>query len=611
MGNARLAISAGFLAAIMAVVAFSGGLRADLHLVLFLSACAMIPLLVPRREKTYRSRDSAVRVKKMSVQSVPAALAALDRTGPMRALKAFLESMISSRVPAMGSAYDAERNAAMSLRIAVLSAAPCAALGIWLALNVHPGLATLGGAPFVIFFAPVLTLKFGTVERRSRIEEEMAYFLCYVNIMQTVGVGLYKAFESIRDGAVFPGMGSDSKEIIKRVRFLGQTQNESMIAYAESHPSEQFRNYISGYIAKITSVGDVPAYTESKALQFFDDYIAKWERYEKSAGDIFGAIIMIAVVMPMMMGFNAMLGSGASAGTMLFLGAIIPPMVSVGLVVMLNSSQPTTGSSYSMSYVGLAAGAAVGALCLLAGLDGATCLAAGAVVGAAANHGIMKSRIGAARAVDAMMPEFMRDVTEMSKSGQNISQIVLRQSRGRAYSGAFNRILADLSGKISSGMPFDEAAMQVRVRSSYVRFIMFLLARTYSTGGGSTEIFHGITEFCTKIQQTKAKIQKNLSLMTAIVYFSPFLMLGIMHMMTSMFSGIDAPDTGSIFTFSVDESFTEHVSTMAITTSVAMGVVASKIANLTVKNTLPVAISGTSALIAIELTPHIAAMTGF
>ena len=47
-------------------------------------------------------------------------------------------------------------------------------------------------------------------ERKSRTEEDVAYFLCYVNIMQTVGHDLYYVFSNLHS-EIFPAMTNDAK----------------------------------------------------------------------------------------------------------------------------------------------------------------------------------------------------------------------------------------------------------------------------------------------------------------------------------------------------------------------------------------------------------------
>ncbi len=614
MGEQRIAAAAGFCGMLLAVLAFSPGTLDYVFLSIFFSAGAMLCLFVPKPQKRYKSRDRTVTAKEVTASPFSRIFISIEgKVGAVRRLRLWNEKVITGMVPASGTPHDPEKMATSSTRFA-LTAAPAAAAGVGLAVHLDMlALVALAGLPAVLFVHPWMHMKLSIAERKVRIEEEMAYFLCYVNIMQTVGHGLYSAFRQIRGWNVFPAMEKDAREVVKSVEMLGNTQNDSLEKYGKSHPSKPFGDFINGYIAKITSVGNVPAYTESKANYFFDEYLGSWERYEKSAQEIFSAIFMISIIIPMMMAFNSIIGTSASASLLLLLGIMISPVVSVLMIIMLNSSQPATGSRLPVAYFTFVAGAAVGIFSLAAGADPATSLALACFVGAIANYATVKSQVRGDGAIESAAPEFMRDVTEISKTGQNVSQIIQRQAGRRSYNGHFNRLLEDMALDVRVGESFDQAAMDVRAKSTHVRFIFFLLARTYVTGGGSTDIFNSITEFITKINQKKSQIRKGLSSLTLLVFAAPFIMLGVSHIMVGMFADMEPESNAGMFgSFSgIDPSLVHTIAIMSVTTCVPMGVVASKIANFTVKNTLPVAIVSLTTILAIHVTPALVAGFGF
>ncbi len=583
--NTRLCISAGFIATLALVTALSEGTGEDVMLAGFLAVCAVVPLLIPRRKRTYASSDGTVRARAPTSWSVWTVFIIMEKHMPaLKRLRLHNERMLARIVPATGTTFDIERAATVSTRLSLLLILPSAVLGAMAGMHIHFAFYGAAAVPLVTFFVPLVQLRFSVLERKTRIEEETAYFLCFVNTVQTVGMSLYMAFDSIRGKGIFPGIERDAHEIVKRVEMLGMTQNDSLDVYAKNHPSPSFAAFVSGYLSKIASVGDVPAYTESKAKFFFNEYIASWERYEKSAQEIFSAVIMIAILLPMMMAFNSIVGTGSSSGLMIMLGIIVSPVVSVVMISMLNSSQPATGNMLAVSYPSIAAGAGIGLTLAVAGVSIPTVIGLSAFVGALLNAIFTRGRMMEITRIDDMMPEFMQDVTEQSRVGSNVNQIVLYQSGKGLYARQFEEILGRLAAGIRSGMRMEEASRKIRTKSVNLRFILFLLSHVQSTGGGSSEIFLAITDFITKIQQTKIKISKGLGMLTIIVYASPFIMFGISQVMITMFSDAGSAPIGMTVDSDIPSAFgsvsddvKNGIQLMTVMTTIPMGVVAAKI----------------------------------
>ena len=577
------------------------------------------------------SLDRTIRARIYTLRSQDRFFSALEARLPFITwLRERNERTLGRLIPHTGVNFDAERHATRSTRIAVALFIPGLAAAVALSVLVHPAFLAGAVAPAGIYMAPYFQLKLMISERRTLIEEEMAYFLCYVNIMQTIGQGLYHSFDQIRGTKIFPGMERDATEVVKRVKLIGVTQNDSLAEYGQHHPSELFRNFVAGYLAKIKSVGDVPSYTKEKAKFFFNEYIGAWHRYEKSATEIFSAVMMISIIMPMMIMFSSMIGTPETASMLLMAGTALSPFISVAMVFMLNKTQPVTGNKLPFAPLSPLVGFGVGVGVAAAGVDPATVIASAFLAGALYNRIIIGERLRSVRTVDSMLPEFLRDVTEMSKAGENISQITIKQSARGAYRGEFGRMLSRIAAAMSMGEPFDRAVSLIRHTSVQVRFIFFLLGRTYSSGAADPDVFNSITEFATRVHQTKDGVTRSLRSLSMIVYASPFLMLGIAHMMIAMFAGGGGADDGTggaamsdaamqmsqadipfLSSFgSLDESFVEGIAVMAALSCIPIGAVAAKITSYTVKDTMPVAIVSVMVILAVHVLPIFVGMFG-
>ena len=603
--------------AILAAIAlFSGGSSEWMPVMAFLAALSVA--ILAAFALSIRLRKTMVRLDDMTVQEFRFSLTnelfyRLEKRLPVvTALRRRNASMLTDVVRRTGESFDIETSAYLTVRLVILLVPITAIAGIALAVLYDPLFLLVMIAPAVMYMVPNISLRLKVQERKTRTEEEVAYFLCYVNIMQTVGHDLYYAFSHLQT-EIFPAMTTDAKEIIKRVMVLGTTKSESLAEYARTHPFAKFAQFVEGYLAKVTSVGGTPEYTEDKARYFFTEYQGAWKRYERSAQEMFSGIMMVAIILPMMIMMSAMLGTAEAIGPLMLVGMAISPLISIAMVSMLNSSQPATGTPLPLPVLGPIVGAVVGLGAFAVGMEAALAIGAACLAGAASNLVVTRRNVGKIRMIERMLPEFMRDVTEMSKTGANINHIIAEQSRKRSYKKPFNDLLVKMAADIRIGLPLHEAIRNARIKSMNFKFVMFLLERTYRTGGGTTAIFSSITEFISNVYQTKEQVTKSLTSLTMIVYMSPFLVIGIAHAMVGMMSGGDFADqplpSGIAFTGSInigeDEGFFKGIHLMTALMSIPMGLVAAKVSSYTVRDTLPLAISSAMTIAAILAVPRI------
>jgi len=565
------------------------------------------------------SADSRVTVSQVSRWSFAQMFVRLEqRIWMIRALRTRNADMLMGVVMSTGRSYDVDAAAARATRLSVAVFVPCVAASAVLGIYVWTPLLLLAVIPAAPYFAPYVGLRMNISERKSKVNEEMAYFLCYANIMQGVGRNLYFVMRSIRGMGVFGAMETDASEIIKKTR-LGYSNTEALELYARHHPVEKFKAFLDGYMAKLSSVGEVPEYTSEKARSFFEDYRQAWLRYERSAQEILAGIMMFSIILPMMIIMTSLIATAESASMMMIVGTTFSPVISVLVILMLNGVQPRADTDIPLSpYLPAGAGAFVAVTMLLAGVQPGVAVSAAAFTACVANSVMIRGHLKRIRTIDSSMPEFMIDVREMSKTGDNINQIIIKQSGRKAYRKEFNDLLRNLAAEISQGTQFPEAVRRMTFHGMQVRFVMFLLSMTYRTGADTASIFHSITEFVISVDEIKAAVRKSLVSLTFIIYLSPFIVMVIVYMMMSMFSGgsevempssgsgfnpSDIPFTGMIGTVNADSAFTAGVGTMVAAMSIPMGFVASKIVSFSIRDTVPVAITSASAMAAIIAVP--------
>ncbi len=543
-----------------------------------------------------------------------------ERLAPVRILRQSTLAMMNRAVHGTGRIRDTERDATAHTRWVVSSVPPSAAAGLLLGLSHDMVLLGICGLPAILYLAPHLRMQIWTRERGVATGGEAAFFLAYVHIMQTVGVGLYRSLEMISGArGAFPAMSRDAALVCRRV-VTGGTRSGSLLHYSRHHPVGIIREFVAGYVAKQSALGDVPGYTAEKARQAFAGYEAAWSRYEKGAQEVFGGIMMFAIILPMMIMLSAMIGTPDTVRTLLTAGTAISPAISVVMVAVLNQTQPATGNTLPVWWGAPAAGAAVGLASYLVWSEAGLSVSLGAVALAAANRMAGRGAITLVRSADRMLPEFLRDMTEMSRAGAGVPGMIQRQARAAPYDGPFNGIIAEVAGRLGSGGTLDAVLSSMRFPTANMRFAMFLLGVTYRTGGGTPAILDMITEFAARIHRTKEAVTSSLSPLCWIVYATPFITLGLAQVMLGIFAGSAAGAVGAIpgdeLPFSpisgdAVDSYMSGMALMATAMSVPMGVVAAKISSYTIRDTTPLGITAASNIAAVTLLPTIMGVLGF
>ena len=539
-----------------------------------------------------------------------------DNIPIVRRLRKINQSMLDSIAERAGMAYDTEQGAITYTRRCITCILPCAicsTLGIMF-LDVIWGVLCI--LPCIIYFAPVISLRLRIRSRHESVSDESAFFLSYVNIMQSVGVGLYRSFEIIhKGGAAFPAMKQDASTICKRV-MTGSTRNEALLHYAKHHPVRIIRDFVSGYITKQSAMGDVPGYTTQKAYQAFSEYESSWTRYEKSVQEIFGGIMMFAIVLPLMIMLSAMLGTPETVRTLLMAGTAISPLISLTMILLLNQSQPYTGGKAEISPFSGVIGIICGIVCIIVDIQYSIAVSVGVMAFAFSNHMIRREDIRKSQESERMLPEFLRDMTEMSRTGQSVSHIIIRQARQRIYGRHFDGILEKIAAKVSAGYNLEEALRAIHLPGKNTRFAMFLLGVAHRTGGDTITILEMVTEFAAKIQQIKDSVTKSLAPLCYIVYATPFITLGLAHLMLGIFAGSasdhisDDPVPFSPISGDTLQEYTDGMSLMAVAMSIPMGIVASKITSYTIRYTIPLGIVACCNVAAVYIIPYMMELVG-
>ena len=514
---------------------------------------------------------------------------------------------LERRIHGSGHTMDTQRAATVSTRLALTLAAPCVTLA-YAGSTHHYIWAAAAAAPCIVYAAPHIQVWLWTRRRAASCGREAAFFLAYVHIVQTAGGGLYRAFEMLERAAAFPAMGREAR-IVRRRAAAGDSRNGALLHYSRHHPVPILRDFVAGYVAKQSAVGDVPSYTAEKARQAFVSYEAAWSRYERSAQEMFGGIMMFAIVLPMMIMLSAMLGTPQTVHTLLSAGALISPIVSLVMVLALGGAQPPAGGTPPVWRMSPVPGCCAGTILYAMGAEPAVSISAAALAFAASNSIVTAPALRTITSCERMLPEFLRDMTEMSRTGASVPSMIRRQAARAPYEAPFNRAIREMAGRMARGMNLAESLEGAPAPGA--RFVMFIIGVIHRTGGGTPAILDMVAEFAGRVMQAKESAAKSLAPLCCIVYATPFITLGMAHVMLGIFAGsaaTSAPEAGLPFSpISGDaaESYTRGMGMVAASMSIPMGMVAAKISSHTIRDTRPLCIVSASSLAALTLLPYI------
>lgn len=530
-----------------------------------------------------------------------------SRVPALRRITTRSRQTLERRIHRSGHTMDTERAATVSTRLALTLAAPCIILA-YVGATHHYIWAAAAAAPCIVYAAPHIQIWLWTRRRAASCGREAAFFLAYVHIVQTAGGGLYRAFEMLERAAAFLAMGREAR-IIRRRAAAGDSRNGALLHYSKYHPVPILRDFVAGYVAKQSAVGDVPSYTAEKARQAFVSYEAAWSRYERSAQEMFGGIMMFAIVLPMMIMLSAMLGTPQTVHTLLSAGALISPIVSLVMVLALGGAQPPAGGTPPVWRISPVPGCCAGIILHVIGVEPAVSVSAAALAFAASNSIVTAPALRTITSCERMLPEFLRDMTEMSRTGASVPRMIRRQAARAPYEAPFNHAIRRMAGRMARGMPLAESLEGAPAPGA--RFVMFIIGVIHRTGGGTPAILDMVAEFAGRVMQAKESAAKSLAPLCCIVYATPFITLGMAHVMLGIFAGsaaASAPEAGLPFSpISGDaaESYTRGMGMVAASMSIPMGMVAAKISSHTIRDTRPLCIVSASSLAALTLLPYI------
>ena len=495
-------------------------------------------------------------------------------------------------------------SAARSVSAAILLGIVLIPSGMVLALLVSPYLVLLAAVPVIAYFLPEVELRDAVAKRSEGVAREMPFFSVLVNVLGGAGLPLYNVFESLASTDIFRAMKLESQVVHRDVRIFGLNPLESYEKLADVHPSGKFGEFLLGYASKVRSGGDLPGYLAGESRALLQELEDSWTRFSTRAGVIGSLMVTMFGVVPLLLLIVGFFSPSASAFGLLAFALLGVPVLAGALILMAGRMQPASDQPLGGNWKGalLLSASGLGAY-LVSGAAWAG-LAVGVFVFFVAYGYSVRSALKEAQEIDEAVPRFLKDLMEYKRQDYDLNRAIVLVSSQVSYSPAFDRVLASISTRLAAGVPLNEA--NVDFKTKLARMAFFVLGQMTYSGGGDVDTLFQLARYSSKVVEMKRNTQAEMKPYLVLSYVTPVLLvlgvafvggiLGSYHL--SAIPGQSPSVSGSATT-----ALKEASSMLVISTAAALGIVGSKMMDLTVRNTLRAATNLLVAVAAVEVVP--------
>jgi len=382
-------------------------------------------------------------------------------------------------------------------------------------------------------------------------DEELPFAFMLITLMASCGVSPYESFKRLRFIDLLPFIQKESNEIVRRVEVLNIDPLSAIQERAEEAVSEDYGDFLRGYVSTVKSGGSVTNYLKSKLKSIFDIHAAAAARsierletlveaymavllvlmsvyiliavvslssFSDTLGFVFNGQILVYLVlfffMPLasviFMAFAHLSRRGtliniryiylkaipsAIIGLAVLLGVFLVPEVRETFISSISSIQEMVNATLPFIHVGSLLNYAVPIVTMLS-------FSLVSILPAIEYSRIAKVNLKAEESI----PSFLRDVSENRKTGMSPEKSMFQATMRKGY-GVFGEILKRIVNQIEWGVPLRSifADLKSRLRSWPVLMDFLILIETIEVGGGPAEALDLLASYSEKILLRKVR----------------------------------------------------------------------------------------------------------
>ena len=399
--------------------------------------------------------------------------------------------------------------------------------------------------PFAMLVIPAIEINIKISNRKSDVENELAFFLTYAAILHAAGISLYSAFERIIDRNILPKIEREAKIIRRDYTFFSHNPLDALDNTALNHPSEKFQTIVLGYSSIIRSGGDAVAYLTLKAEDELKELVDRWKRYSEVVGTLGEASMAMFLILPALLLVSSLVFAGPLSILVLQIFAVgLLPLLVFITISAIHTIQPKFYDRYNIvRRLPLAVVPSIPLFILLRLLipelhNVVAIMLLFSSIPIAVEYLLEHSEIDK---VEKALPLFLRDITEMKKIGYDIVQAIRDLAKRRTYNKFFDKILQWISRQLELNVPFKSIVESFRLRSWLGNYVFFVLSEIVDTGGGNPLILENLTNFINSVVSEKRRVKSSTRTYAFLGYMAPvFLSILILVIMQIILPSLQA-----------------------------------------------------------------------
>ena len=460
--------------------------------------------------------------------------------------------------------------------------------------------------PVIVWFYPNISNALKASEMSSHYNAEFAYFLSYLQICVTNGMGIFDAVDRLVGKNILTSMEHDGRMLQKWIRKDGYAESAAVNQLAQNHSHDKFRRFLFSYydISQSRPAG-LENYVSQCAKDEFDIISARDRKIlgKISSTFVYGAMAMIMA--PVMM-LTMLFMHSDEATIRLITYAIFGIPVLFAMYVLVTGGRHSDAILHPIriSVLGLAAGL----VWYVAFSDVLASVALSVSVMCLWNGRHVSRQISAWRSKADGFPVFVRDLIERCKVDSNfvvsVENIIDSKNAKKKY-GSFSEILSSIRKRMyeitdrERDLFYDGA-----VESKRMRLLMFVLQTVFDGGHRrSISLLEQLHEFSVNLNRLKNTIDDQLAVSSLLLYIATpaffVATLGLSVVLMSFVADIpDASSSSAISGHAGSELFVrpdfslilESLKPAVLIMSVCSGIVISRTAYYSIHASMPVGI---------------------
>jgi len=477
---------------------------------------------------------------------------------------------------------------------------PIAALGIYLMVMTHfyIGIIAMPVVAMLPLAMGIMIAKVSASSRSRALETELPFLIGYITVLAGGGISPLVTIKRIcQADKIFPASAREARRILRDIEIFGMDAITALERATQFSANRVFSEFIGGYVAVLKTGGSAVSYLDSKLKEVFADREAK----VRSSSDFIGNMAEAYIIMTVVMGISFMILFATSnlmaAGVtsvnpqmiIIFSGFAVP-LISMMFIVVIGSAQIKEPIGYDTPYYLFLGCIPIAAVSFFVNF--------GIPIYYQLGIGLLLTTLPAAvlnvrvsqqkRAVEAKLSSFLRDVSEVRKTGL-APEKTIEQLASRDY-GALSQHVQAISTQLSWGTPIRVVLQNFSdaVKSWVTKAMAFLLLEVVDVGGGSPKMFVNLADFTEKNAQLERERKALIRPFIIIPYIGAIMVVATTAMMIYFVSGpnLSFPGAAGAANYLPSQNVISQATTILLTASIfqawIMGFVAGKMGESTV-----------------------------